>query len=136
MIASHPLSKRLEQDFRGLCQGSKKYKEARRKLRNEKQILKRALEQKIRDEWTACSAVDDIERQLQGVGFAKHAAVDTSSQPQRPAQRRLIEALTAPLGDTLEGQCRRRDNAIDAVVAYCVVEEGQTVRLPGITSSS
>ncbi|KAK7428386.1 hypothetical protein QQZ08_005143 [Neonectria magnoliae] len=59
--------------------------EARRKVRNEKQNLKSALKQQIRDEWTAEQAVDDIERQFQGIGFAKQAAVDTSSRPQRPA---------------------------------------------------
>lgn len=112
---THPLIKRLERDLQGLPQGSEKYKEARRKVRNEKQNLKRALKQQIRDEWTAEQAVDDIERQLQGIRFAKQAAVDTSCRPQQPAQKRLVEALTAPLSDTLEGQFRRRDNAINAV---------------------
>ncbi|KAH6953898.1 hypothetical protein BKA56DRAFT_604059 [Ilyonectria sp. MPI-CAGE-AT-0026] len=81
------------------------------------------------------SPVDDIERQLQGIEFAKPAAVDTSSRPQLPAQKRLVEALTAPLSDTLEGQFRRRDNTINAVSAYCVVEEGQTVRRTNTSSA-
>ncbi|KAH6976779.1 hypothetical protein EDB80DRAFT_692446 [Ilyonectria destructans] len=89
-VNTHPLIKRLERDLRGLRQGSEKYKAARRKVRNEKQNLKSALKQQIRDEWTAEQAVDDIERQLQ--------------------------ALTAPLSDTLEGQFRRRDNTINAVI--------------------
>lgn len=127
-INSHPLIRRLVRDLRGLRQGSKQHQAARRELRNEKQRLKRALKQKILDEWTADQAVDDIERQLKGLGFAKHAVVDTSCHPQRPAQRRLVEALSAPLDDTLEGQYRRRDNAVDAIIAYCVVEEGHTVR--------
>lgn len=59
-VNTHPLIKRLERDLRGLRQGSKKYGEARRKLRNEKQNLKRAFKQKIRDEWTAEQAVDDM----------------------------------------------------------------------------
>lgn len=40
-------------------------------MRSEKTRLKRALKQKIRDEWTAKQAVDDIERQLTGVGRAQ-----------------------------------------------------------------
>ncbi|EWY79723.1 hypothetical protein FOYG_17118 [Fusarium oxysporum NRRL 32931] len=50
---------------------SEAYWEARRKMRSEKTRLKRALKQKIRDEWTAKQAVDDIERQLTGVGRAQ-----------------------------------------------------------------
>ncbi|KAK8924418.1 hypothetical protein VCV18_004840 [Metarhizium anisopliae] len=128
-VNNDALIKRLERDLRRHRQGSKKYMELRRELRNEKQRLKRQLKQKVRDETTAEQAVDDIERQLRGVGFAKGAANATVS-PQRPAQKRLMEALTAPLGNTLEGQYRRRDNAISAIMAYCVVEEGQTIRRP------
>ncbi|KAM4058133.1 C2H2 finger domain protein [Hirsutella rhossiliensis] len=110
-VSTDPIIKRLEQDLRHHRPGSKKHMELRRRLRNEKQRLKRVLKQKIRDEWTARQAVDDIE------GNCK-----------RPAQKRLVEALAAPLGNTLEGQYRRRDNAIAAIVAYCMVEEGQTIR--------
>ena len=136
-VNNDALIKRLERDLRRHRQGSKKYMELRRELRNEKQRLKRQLKQKVRDEWTAEQAVDDIERQLRGVGFAKGAANATVS-PQRPAQKRLMEALTAPLGNTLEGQYRRRDNAISAIMAYCVVEEGQTIRrhTPSVESRS
>lgn len=85
------------------------------------------LKQKIRDDWTDEQAVDDIERQLQGVGFAK-PSVDRAIRPQGPAQKLLVGALTTPLDDTLQGQYRRRDNTIGAIVAYCGVEEGLTVR--------
>ncbi|KAM4061566.1 hypothetical protein HRG_013220 [Hirsutella rhossiliensis] len=127
-VSTDPIIKRLEQDLRHHRPGSKKHMELRRRLRNEKQRLKRVLKQKIRDEWTARQAVGDIEGQLQGIGFVKQATVNTPICPQRPAQKRLVEALAAPLGNTLEGQYRRRDNAITAIVAYCTVEEGQTIR--------
>jgi hypothetical protein len=71
-------------------------------LRLLKQRLKRELEQKIRDDWTEEQAVDDIERQLQGKGFAK-LVVDHVMCPQRPAQKLLVEAVTSLVGDTLEG---------------------------------
>jgi hypothetical protein len=42
-VSTHPSIKKLERDLRKHPQGSKQYGEARRKLRNEKQNLKRAL---------------------------------------------------------------------------------------------
>jgi hypothetical protein len=126
-INTHPLVGRLTKGLRTFRRGSQEYKEGYRVLRNAKHRLRRDLKQKIRDEWTANQAVEDIERQLQGLGFAEPAAADKSCPPQRPAQKRLMEALTAPLVNTLEAQYWRRDNAIDAVVAYCVVEEGCAV---------
>ncbi|KAH7016012.1 uncharacterized protein B0I36DRAFT_354891 [Microdochium trichocladiopsis] len=78
--------------------------------------------------WTDKQAVEDIQRQLQGHGFPKPMDVDATCEPQRPAQKRLVDALTAPVDDTLEGYYQRRDNLIDAIVAYCSVVEGRTVR--------
>lgn len=72
--------------------------------------------------------MEDIERQLRGDGFAEDIMADTSCSPQRPAQKRLVEALTAPVEATLEGNRLRRNRAIDAVTAYCFVEEGCVVR--------
>lgn len=43
--------------------------------------------------------------------------------------------LTAPLVATLEEQYQRRDNAIDAVSAYCLVQEGCTVCVPHCRST-
>ncbi|KAK2051368.1 C2H2 finger domain-containing protein [Colletotrichum caudatum] len=88
---------------------SKPYKDARREICNKKQRLRREL--------------------MQSDGFTKPAVADTS-RPQRPAQKRLLTALTAPLIATLEDQYQRRDNAIDAVSAYCLVQEGCTMRRP------
>ncbi|RWA03585.1 hypothetical protein EKO27_g11521 [Xylaria grammica] len=126
-ITTHPLIRRLTKGLEAFRRGSKDYKEARRVIRKEKHRLRRELKQRIRDEWTANQAVEDIERQLQGLGFAKPAAADTSCRPQRPAQKRLMEALTTPLVETLEAAYHRRGNAIDAVVVYCAVEEGCTM---------
>ena len=127
-VNTDPLIKRLERSLRDKRQGSQGYMEARRRLKNAKQTLKRALKQKIREDWTAEQAVNDIERQLHGVGFAEEAAGSSAYLPQRPAQRRLVEALTAHSQNTLEAQYRRRNDAINAVAAYCTVEEGLAVR--------
>lgn len=128
-ILTHPFIKRLSQKLRTLPQRSKEYKEAKRVLHNEKQRLRRELKQTIRDKWTAKQAVEDIERQLHGLGFAEPPKEDSSYRPQRPAQKQLIQALTAPVVPTLEGQYQRRDNAIEAISAYCLVQEGCTIRV-------
>lgn len=93
------------------------------------------LKKQIRKEWTAKQTVIDIERQLQGQGFEEIVA-DTSSPPQRPAQKRLIAALTAPDDSILEEYYKRRDDAIDAIVAYCFVQEGRTPRRTNAASRS
>ncbi|KJZ68625.1 hypothetical protein HIM_11984 [Hirsutella minnesotensis 3608] len=129
-VNTDPLVKRLQRELRQYRQGSKKYLEARRQLKNAKQTLKRKLKHKIREEWTTKQAVDDIEQQLQGIGFAKHPTVKGSLCSQRPAQGKLLEAINAPLGRDLNDQYRRRDNAINAIITYCMVEEGLTVRRP------
>ena len=126
-VNTDPLIVRLAKGLRRHRQGSKEYIEARRQLRNEKGRLKRQLKQKVREEWTAEQAVDDIERQLHGVGFATHPGENRISHPQRPAQKQLVKALSAPLGKTIEEQYHRRNNAIVAITAYCAVEEGITV---------
>ncbi|KAK0726752.1 hypothetical protein B0T26DRAFT_671515 [Lasiosphaeria miniovina] len=69
-------------------------------------------------------AVIDIENQLAGLGFVEEPAIRKSSRPRRPAQKRLMDALTAPVESTVEGQHRRIDVAIYAVMAYYVVVEG------------
>ncbi|KAI3532108.1 C2H2 finger domain-containing protein [Colletotrichum abscissum] len=127
-VVTHPTIRDLTRALRELPQGSQQHKEAKRMIRNEKQRLRRELKQKIRDEWTDKQATDDIERQIHGVGFANPTLGDTC-RPQGPAQRHLMAKLTAPIVATLEGQYRRRDEAINAVSAYCLVQEGSTVPL-------
>ncbi|KAK1840387.1 C2H2 finger domain-containing protein [Colletotrichum chrysophilum] len=126
-VATHPTIRTLTKAVQGLPLGSRQYTEAKRAIRNEKQRLRKELKQQIRDEWTGKQATDDIERQIHGIGFAKPTTVDTC-RPQGPAQKRLLAKLTAPLVTTLEGQYRRRDDAINAVSVYCSVQEGCTVR--------
>ncbi|KAI0837724.1 C2H2 finger domain protein [Hypoxylon sp. FL0890] len=135
-ILTHPLITRLSQKLKTLPQQSKEYKEAKRVLHNEKQRLRRELKQTIRAKWTAKQAVEDIELQLHGLGFAKPPKENSFYRPQRLAQKQLIQALTAPIIPTLEGQYRRRDNAIEAISAYCLVQEGCTIRVRRSPASS
>lgn len=132
-VNTHPLIRRLTLKLWTLRKGSRECIEAHQTRRREKQRLRRELKQQIRDNWTAEQAVDDIERQLDGLGFAEPAP-DTSCRPQRPAQKRLMEVLKAPAATDLEGQYQRRDAAIDAITLYCTVQEGPT--LPQRSSAS
>lgn len=125
-INNHPLIRRLTRELRGLRKGSRDYTVVVQLRRNEKQQLRRDLKQQIRHKWTADQAVKDIEGQIRGLGFA-NPTLAVPGQPQRPAQKRLIELLKTPAATDLEGQYERRDSAIDLIAAYCTVEEGCTV---------
>ncbi|OXV06240.1 hypothetical protein Egran_05994 [Elaphomyces granulatus] len=76
-------------------------------------------------------AVIDIERQLSGSIVPDE---DTSEASQMvndmpPEQIRLIEALQAiPTVWTLEGEWRRRNTAVEAIIAYCNYAEGGPLR--------
>ncbi|KAH8744320.1 C2H2 finger domain protein [Diaporthe sp. PMI_573] len=143
-INLHPTIKQLARHIEELRQRRKRsrgamdeYKDAVRKLRSEKQRLKRALKQQIRDEWTDKQAVVDIEAQLNGLGLVEDSTVEASNCPMRPAQKRLVDALTAPVEASIEGQYQRRDAAINAIVAYCAVVEGPaTCRTNSSTANS
>lgn len=122
-INFHPRILKLAAKLDKLECGSEDYQRLRLTLRSEKQALKRALKKHIRRKWTDEQAVRDIELQLQGHKFPKHVAADQSDLLQRPAQKRLIEALLAPVSNNLKEQLQRRTNAITAIVAYCKVQE-------------
>ena len=100
-----------------------------REIRNCKQRLKNALMQQIRSDWTDAQAVDDIDRQLKGQGFAESTSEDKFDRPQGPAQERLVKALTAEDDGTLQGYYGRRYEAVTAISEYCLVQEGAAYRL-------
>ncbi|TWU70445.1 hypothetical protein ED733_000228 [Metarhizium rileyi] len=85
--------------------------------------LRREFKKQYRQDWSRQQAVVDIERHIAGKGFEEPPPDITPAQEQNPAQRRLVEALTAPVIDSHEGERCRRNNAILAVMAYCSIEE-------------
>ncbi|KAK3290594.1 C2H2 finger domain protein [Chaetomium fimeti] len=108
-INLHPtvkqLARRIEElrQLRNHSRGAMdEYKDAVRKPRSEKQRLKRALKQQIRDEWTDKQAVVDIEAQLNELGLVEDSTVEASNCPMRPAQRRLVDALMAQVETSIE----------------------------------
>ncbi|KAK2042052.1 hypothetical protein LZ31DRAFT_624529 [Colletotrichum somersetense] len=108
---SHSISRHRPTDLtqEQLPPCSQAYRDTRQEINNEKQRLKRELKQSD--------------------SFTKPAVVDTC-RPQGPAQKRLLTALTAPLIATLKDQFKQRDNAINTVSAYCLVQKGCTRHRP------
>ncbi|KAK4119399.1 C2H2 finger domain-containing protein [Parathielavia appendiculata] len=124
-ISTDPRIRDMKQKLQKMPMSSKERIRALRKIKNAKQRMKNALLRKIREEWTTQQAVDDINRQLRGEGFAPQLT-EFPYPPQHPAQKRLVAAITAPAEQTLENQYRRRNKAIHAIIAYCSVEEGRS----------
>jgi hypothetical protein len=114
--------------------GSNERAKALRTLRKEKLRLKRSLQETIRYEWTDNQAVDDIERQLRGE-WNPNQIVEKGCRPQGSAQKYLVQALAAKCDNTIEGYYRRRNNAINAIILYCAVEEGPTIRRKNASSA-
>jgi hypothetical protein len=127
-LNTHPRIKALRKQLSRLRRGSDAYKEKGLEIKREKASLERALLQEIKDAWTEKQAVDDIERQLSGKGFAENATLNRSCRPHCPDQKRLVEALLAPAQTTLDAHYQRRNHAIEVVIEYCFVEEGRTKR--------
>ncbi|KFA81742.1 hypothetical protein S40288_11090 [Stachybotrys chartarum IBT 40288] len=120
-INHDPSIQELTRKLQKSRQGSEQYRKLSREICNNKRRLKRIKLQEIRDAWTEEQAIADIQDQVQ----RKRLVAPVQSQPaQRPAQKRLVEAITVRAADTLEGYFRQRNEAIRAVAAYCTVEEG------------
>ncbi len=114
------------------AEARQKYKHAAKEVTKERLRLRRALKTQIREEFDAQQAVQDIEGQLAGQGFQDMAGEAAAGDrlPQGD-QKRLVEALRAPMDcKTIEELYDRRDAAINAVAAYCKVEENWHPRLP------
>ena len=73
----------------------------------------------------------EVQRQLSGAKLAETMSekLEHSEEVSWP-QKRLIESLLTLPRSTLEEEMSRRTDAIDAVAAYCLFEEGDTCRLP------
>jgi len=103
-----------------------KYKVLVRRIANEKERLRAALLKEIQEKYEREGPVRVIERQLAGLKVSKEPKiVSYFSEDTLPEQRRLIETMIlAPPGATIEEERQRRDDAVNAVTAYCKIEEG------------
>jgi hypothetical protein len=75
---------------------------------------------RVRTEWKT-QAIDDIKRQVQN--RKSKTRIARSSLKPSLAQTKMLNALNAPLVNDLASQFERRDTAVAAIAAYCVVQE-------------
>lgn len=81
----------------------------------------------VREEWQQAQAVEDIDRQIQGQDFDTNSRhTSRKAPPIGSAQQRMFETLTGPLPHDPQAIIHRRADAINALVAYCTVEEPAT----------
>jgi hypothetical protein len=115
---------------KGRATDDSKYIKLSQQIHNEKQRLRDALLIHIQDTYDKEEPGRVIERQLSGVTISKDSKpVSYFSEDTLPEQRRLVElVILAPPGRTYKEEVQRRNNAINAVTAYCKIEEGQTGR--------
>jgi len=117
---------RLRRHLKSSASKHPKYQELNRRIMSERERLRAALLVKIQEKYEREGPVQTIERQLAGV------KVDTALKVVSyflkdilPEQRRLIETIIlTPPGATLGEERQRRNDAINAVTAYCDIEEG------------
>ncbi|KPM43730.1 hypothetical protein AK830_g2836 [Neonectria ditissima] len=133
-VDNHPQIQKLLQHQRALRQemnrsakGQKRLESITKSLQGERAKRRRESTQKMRHDWSRDQAIADIERQLAGKSFEEPPPLPCVTDS-HPAQRRLLNALKAPVASTIEDEFRRRDEAILAVMAYCPVQEGPTTR--------
>jgi len=117
---------RLNHRLNGRTSNHLKYQTLNKKIASEKERLRAALLVEIQETYEIEGPVRSIERQLAGVKIdPTPKVVSYFSNDTLPEQRRLIETMIlAPPGATLEAERQRRNDAINAVTAYCKIEEG------------
>lgn len=106
-----------------------KYRNALRELRNEKQRQRNRRVRENLERYKNEQSVIDSERQLAG----KVVDEDVIGALQRtgymtPQHMMLIDTILTIPGTTVEAEYQRRIAAINAVVAFCDVEEGAPIR--------
>jgi hypothetical protein len=118
-LSGAPVGSRREENYRKAC----------RRLTNEKQRQRRPLLVEMVDRFKKEQPVIDSERQLSGkvVDEDTRGALERSDQ-MTPEQLLLIDAILTLPKTSLEKECQQRIAAINAVTAYCGMEEGQPCR--------
>lgn len=117
---------RLKQHLKGRTSDHPIYQKLNKRITSERERLRAALLVEIQKRYEIEGPVRAIEQQLAGVKVGKEPKIlSYFSEDTLPEQRRLIETMIlAPPAETIEAERQRRDDAINAVTAYCKIEEG------------
>ena len=109
----------------------RKYNEAQRKYRNEWQRQRNRLIRENLERYKNEQPVIDVERQLAGrlVDEEVMEALQRTGY-MTPQHMTLIDTVLTMPGATVEQEYKRRISAINAVIAFCDVQEGYPTRQP------
>ncbi|KAL9084485.1 MAG: hypothetical protein Q9165_008058 [Trypethelium subeluteriae] len=120
------LRQRASRRLKGSPTPNLEYNTLKRRIANEKARLRAALLKEIQERYESEQPVRVIERQLAGVKVKREPKTDSYfSNDTLPEQRRLIETMILrPPQPTLKEEAVRRNDAINAVIAYCEIQEG------------
>ena len=117
---------RLKQRLKGRPLDHPIYQKLNKRIASERERLRAALLEEIQKKYEIEDPVRAIEQQLAGIKVSKEPKIlSYFSENTLPEQRRLIETMIlAPPAETIEAERQWRDDAINAVTAYCKIEEG------------
>ncbi len=103
------------------------YQKAYRAHRNQKRRLEESLLKEVKARYKREQPVIDIQRQLKGLPLVDEETVKTAAYVF--AERvRVIDTLFAFVTPSLEEECKRRVEAINALTALCNLQEGRHFR--------
>ncbi|KAA8641792.1 DUF3435 domain-containing protein [Aspergillus tanneri] len=112
-----------------MLEAKARYNKAVRELRNEKQRQRNWRIRENLERYKNEQPVIDLERQLAGnLVDTKVAGTLENKRFMPPEHLMVIDTMLTLPGATLEAEYPRRINAINAVTAFCAVEEGRPTR--------
>ena len=113
------------------ARANQRYQRAQREFRNEWQRQRNRLVRENLERYKDEQPVIDSERQLAGklVDEEVMGALERTGY-MTPQHMILIDTVLTMPGSTVEKECQRRIAAINAVIAFCDVEEGSPTRRP------
>ncbi|RAK88663.1 hypothetical protein BO79DRAFT_287674 [Aspergillus costaricaensis CBS 115574] len=128
---SHQSQEKIEVLQDRVLEAKRKYNKSVREVRNEKQRQRNRQIRENLKRYRNEQPVIDLERQLAGKLVNTKVMDALEQRRSMPGQQMLmIDAILTMLGATLEAEQRRLINAINAVTAFCGVEEGRPTRRP------
>jgi hypothetical protein len=112
------------------------YKKLNQEISSARRRARDKLLSEIQAKYDREQPMREIQRQLSGDTLAENEKPLKCSEVVPAPQKRLMESLLTLPRPTLEEEMDRRTEAIDAVAAYSLFEEGETCRLPRNKRSS
>ncbi|KAI1261826.1 hypothetical protein F5Y18DRAFT_193700 [Xylariaceae sp. FL1019] len=128
-LKNHPQLVNLLKELGTHHRLSPEYRQLRLKIKSTKAMLFKAEKDRIKKEWTATQAIEDIQWQIRQGGFQPSPSTTRASRPMTTTQEVLNRALGAPAVHDLEAYCHRRATAIIAVADCCGVQEPLRTRV-------